>query len=57
MFTGHGSDYTYDTVAFMLSLIPFVLVFALIVASLAEEPLKMRARVRAWKARDDSRSH
>jgi hypothetical protein len=47
MFTVHGSSYGPDTVAFAFSLIPFILIFALIVASLVEEPLKMRATVRA----------
>jgi hypothetical protein len=40
-------SYAVDTLTFALSMIPFVLVFALIAASLAEEPLRIRARVRA----------
>lgn len=37
MFGGHGQDYSYDTVAFALSLIPFVFVGALIAASLCKK--------------------
>ena len=57
MFAGHENGYAVDTVAFAFSLIPFLLVFALIVASLAEEPLRIRAAVRARKTRDDGRSY
>ena len=51
MFGGHGQDYFYDTVAFALSLIPFAFIAALIVASLVEEPLKLRATARERKVR------
>jgi hypothetical protein len=43
MFIGHGNDYLNDSIALVCSLIPFVFVFALIGASLLEEPLKVRA--------------
>lgn len=46
MFGGHGQDFFYDTIAFAISLIPFGLVAALIVASLVQEPLRVRAVVR-----------
>jgi ABC-type sugar transport system permease subunit len=49
IFGGLGQNFFYDDVAFAISLIPFVLVAALIVASLLEEPLKVRAAVRARK--------
>lgn len=44
MFGGHGQDYFYDTLGFVISLIPFVLIAALIVAARLEEPLRTRAR-------------
>jgi peptidoglycan/LPS O-acetylase OafA/YrhL len=47
--TVHGTSYALDTVAFGFSLIPFVLILALIVASFVEEPLRMRATVRAQR--------
>jgi hypothetical protein len=50
MFFPHRISYAFDTLTFALAMIPFVLVFALIVASLAEEPLRIRARVRARRA-------
>jgi heme exporter protein D len=46
MFGGYGQDYFYDSLAFGLSLIPFGLIAALLVASLLEEPLKVRAEAR-----------
>lgn len=46
MFGGHGQDFFYDSVAFAISLIPFGFVAALIVASLVQEPLRVRAVVR-----------
>jgi hypothetical protein len=49
MFAVHGTSYALDTVAFAFSLIPFVLIFALIVASFVEEPLRIRATVRAQR--------
>jgi len=49
MFGGHGQDYFYDNLAFALSLIPFAFVVALIVASILEEPFKVRATVRVGK--------
>jgi hypothetical protein len=51
MFGGHGQDYFSDSIAFALSLIPFALIAALIVASLRKEPLKPRATVRERRAR------
>lgn len=57
MFTVQGNSYALDTVAFAFSLIPFVLIFALIAASLAEAPLKMRAAMRARRTSEDSRWH
>lgn len=47
MFAPHEISYAVDNLVFALSLIPFVLVFVLIAASLAEEPLRIRATVRA----------
>jgi hypothetical protein len=47
MFAPHQVSYAVDNLVFALSLIPFVLVFVLIAASLAEEPLRIRATVRA----------
>jgi hypothetical protein len=49
MFVGQGHDYFQDSVAFALSLIPIACVAALIVASLLEEPLRVRATVRKRK--------
>jgi hypothetical protein len=46
MFGGQGQNFFYDDVSFAISLIPFGFVAALIVASLLEEPLKVRAAVR-----------
>jgi len=46
-----GQDYFVDTVAFTLSLLLFVPVAALIVASLLEEPLKAHAAARAKRAK------
>jgi hypothetical protein len=46
MFSGHGQDYLLDNLAFIISLVPFILVAALIVASLVEEPLRVRVTVR-----------
>lgn len=50
MFFPHRISYALDTLSFALSMIPFILVFALIVASLAEEPLRIRATVRARRS-------
>jgi ABC-type sugar transport system permease subunit len=52
MFSSHGQDYFFDSIAFLISLIPFGLVAALIVASLVQEPLKARAAVRTDSRRD-----
>jgi hypothetical protein len=52
MFGGRGQDYFYDGLAFALSLIPFALIAALLVASLLEEPLKVRAAARERKGRN-----
>lgn len=46
MFIADRISYGFDTLTFALSLIPFVLVFALIVASFLEEPLRVRASAR-----------
>ena len=43
MFGGHGQDFFYDNLAFAISLIHFAFVAALIVASVLEEPLRVRA--------------
>lgn len=53
MFGGQGQDYFYDGVAFAASLVPFAFVAALIVASLLEEPLKVRAALRERRVRTD----
>ena len=50
MFFADRISYALDTLTFALSMIPFILVFALIVASLAEEPLRIRARVQARRS-------
>jgi hypothetical protein len=49
IFGGQGQNFFYDDIAFVLSLIPFVFVAALIVASRLEEPLRVRAAVRKRK--------
>jgi len=51
IFGGQGQNFFYDDVAFALSLIPFVLVAALIVASRLEEPLRVRATIRKRKGK------
>jgi hypothetical protein len=51
MFGGHGQDYSYDTAAFALSLIPFVFVAVLLAASLVQETLKVRFAPRERKTR------
>ena len=54
MFSGHGNDYLNDGVALALFMIPFALILVLIVASLVDEPLKLRAaRVRTPVGRDN----
>lgn len=51
MFSGHGQDFFYDSIALAISTIPVVFVAALIAASLLEEPLRVRAAARRGNQR------
>jgi len=51
MFSGHGQNYVYDTLAFVILLIPFSFVAALLVTSLQEKRLRAHVAVRERKGR------